>query len=144
MSQSFQEAVAEFRRFLAQNGYQQEVVWVKPDDVILTGGPLLYVRVPAPRSNEEPARQLFECGIARQKGVLFGTLCEIDGATCSYAWVPKDEAESQKALMPTGLKMSVHSEDSRVQGKAVLNSLHWSYLRLKYRKKQESKKQLFQ
>jgi hypothetical protein len=144
VNQSFQEALAEFHQFLARNGHPQEVIWVKPDDVILTGGPLLYVRVQASRGNEESARQLFESGISRQMGVLFGTLCEIDGATCSYVWVPKDETESQQALMPTGLKMSVHSENSRVRGKAVRNPLHWSYFRLKYRKKQESKKQLFQ
>jgi len=144
VNQTFQESVTEFRRFLAENGYPQDLIWVKPDDVILTGTSLIYIRVPVPHSNEESARQLFEHGISQQMGVLFATLCEIDGAACSYVWVPKDESEAEQALMPVGLKMSVNTGESRHQGQAVRNRLYWSYLRLKYGEKQYLKEQLFQ
>jgi len=142
-NQTFQESVAEFRRFLAENGYPQDLIWVNPDDVILTG-PLIYVRVPVSQSNEESARQLFEHGISQQMGVLFATLCEIGSATCSYVWVPKDQTEAQEALMPAGLKMSVNTGASRREAKAVRNRLYGSYLRLKYRENQYLKEQLFQ
>ena len=144
MNQSFQEAVAQFRQFVAANGYPQDVVWVTPDDVILSGGAQVYVRVPTLRGNEKSARQRFETGMSRKVGVLFAILCEVEGATCSYVWVPKDESEAQEGLMPTGIKMSARTGSSRIHGEPIRNLLRWSYLHLKYRKNEKLKEQLFQ
>ena len=41
MTASFEDSFAEFRQFLSANRYPDQVIWVTPDDVILTGGRLV-------------------------------------------------------------------------------------------------------
>ena len=144
MSASFEDSFAEFRQFLSANGYADQVIWLTPDDVILTGRRLVYLRVQSARTNEESARRLFQLGISKQTGVLWGALCEREGATYAYVWVPRDEREAETHLMAEGLKMSVRAESSRLQAKPIRNPFHWRYLRFRYRKEQKFKEQLFQ
>jgi hypothetical protein len=49
----FDGALARFRAFLQQNNYSENVVWVMPEDILLTGKRSLYVRVPIPAENEK-------------------------------------------------------------------------------------------
>ena len=48
----FDGALTRFRAFLKQNNYAENVVWVMPEDILLTGKRFLYVRVPIPAENE--------------------------------------------------------------------------------------------
>jgi hypothetical protein len=143
MSSSFDESLVEFQRFLERNGYPREVIWVTPRDVLVSREPLIYVRVPVPRDNELHVRRLFDLGITQQTGVLFDTVCEGEGVTFSYAWVPCDDLEAEEALMPKGLKMSAKTGASRMTAKAVRSNMQWLYLWLKYRKEQKLKSHLF-
>jgi len=143
MGPSFDESVTKYKQFLEEHGYSRDVVWVKPDDVLVSGGPVIYVKVPVSRSNEESVRTLFDLGMSQERGVLFDTLCDGDGITFSYAWVPRDDAEAEEYLMPKGLKLSAKTGASRIPGKAVGSHLRWSYLQLKYRGQQSRKEQMF-
>jgi len=143
MGPSFDESVSRYKQFLEEQGYPRDVVWVRPGDVLASSGRVIYVKLPVPRSNEEFVRRLFDLGISREKGVLFDTLCDGDGMTFSYAWVPHDDAEAEESLMPKGLKLSAKTGASRVPGKSVGSRLRWSYLQLKHRGQQNMKEQMF-
>jgi len=143
MGPSFDESVAKYKRFLEENGYPSHVVWVMPEDVLVSSGPVIYVRVPVSESNEEFVRHLFDLGISQEKGVLFDTVCDGDGITFSYAWVPRDGAEAEESMMPKGLKLSAKTGASRVRGRAVKSRLQWAYLQMKNRRHQTMKEQLF-
>ena len=111
---SFVDAVTKFQEFLKANKYSAEIVWVQPDDVLLTDKRLFYVRVSLPHAREKMAQQMYEEGIARQRGVLFRTICDLDGATGSHVWVPASDDEAARSLMPSGLKLSVQTD--RIRG----------------------------
>jgi|HubBroStandDraft_1064217.scaffolds.fasta_scaffold69675_2 hypothetical protein len=143
MGPSFDESLAKYKQFLVENGYSSDVVWVIPDDVLVSSGPVIYVRMPVSGSNEESVRRLFDLGMSQKKGVLFDTLCDGDGVTFSYAWVPRDNADAQESLMPKGLKLSAKTGTSRVPGRAVGSRLRWLYLQLKCRGQQTIKEQMF-
>jgi hypothetical protein len=143
MGSSFDESVAEYRNFLEKNGYPSHVIWVTPEDVLVSSGPVIYVRVPVSESNEKSVRQLFDLGISQERGVLFDTLCDGDGLTFSYAWVPRDGAEAEESLMPKGLKLSAKTGASRVPGRTVGSRLRWAYLQMKNRRHQRMKEQMF-
>jgi hypothetical protein len=52
---NFKHALTKFQDFLKANQHSGEIVWVQPDDVLLTGKRLVYVRVLAPKAREEMA-----------------------------------------------------------------------------------------
>ncbi len=68
---NFKNAVAKFQEFLKANQYSDQVVWVQPGDVLLTGKKLVYVRVSSQKTRDEMARKTYEEGMPRRRGVLF-------------------------------------------------------------------------
>jgi len=118
-------------------------MWVRPQDVLWTGRRQILVRVPVPTGNEVLARDAFREGVANKLGVLFATVCEMDGVTCCHAWVPADEDEAARSLMSEGLKFSVTTGESRLYGKAIKNRMVWFWLQLKHHKHQERKDWIF-
>jgi hypothetical protein len=139
----FSESVTRFQKFLGESGYPPRVIWVDPQDVLLTGTCQALVRVSVPADKELHAQAVFEKGMKEQMGVLFATLCEMDDVSCCYAWVPVDEEEAHRHLMPRDLKLSANIGESRLFGKAVTNHFRWLWLRLRHRKHQELRDQLF-
>jgi hypothetical protein len=136
---SFEEALTEFRGLLGRSRYSGEIVWVMPDDVLLTGRRIVYVRVPPAEENFAIARQTYEKGMARGSGVLFTTVCEMDSVVCCCAWSPERFEDGHQGLWTRGLKMSVKIEESRIPGKAVRSALWWRWLGWRHRKKQSLK-----
>jgi hypothetical protein len=143
MSSRFDESFAKFQLFLKDHGYPTNVVWVTPNDILVSGRPEIYVKVPVPKANEQSVRQLFDLGMSQERGVLFDTICEDKDATFSYAWMPRNDAEAAESLMPKGLKLSAKTGSSRVPARAVASRLRWAYLQMKYRRQQNMKPQLF-
>jgi hypothetical protein len=145
MSASFEESCVRFREFLVQNGYAHEPAWITPNDVLLGGRRLLFVKLPLPSSNRERARVVFETAMKEQSGVSFSTVCETDRATLCTVWSPADESERQYAMSSkTDLKMSAKAGEGRFRGKEVKSGFFWWFLRLWYRKNEGLKDQLFQ
>jgi hypothetical protein len=143
MNVTFEESLVRYKEFLRENGYPSAIAWVRPQDVILAKQHTIFVRVPLPTTNEALARAAFNDGIGKKLGILFATVCEMDGVTCCRAWVPADEDEAQRSLMPQDLKVSVTTGENRLCGKAVTNRITWLWLKLKYRKHQEQRDFLF-
>jgi hypothetical protein len=136
---NFDGAVKEFRALLEKNGYVGEILWVAPGDVLWTGKRLIYVRVPTAEDNLAKARETYESGIARGSGVLFSTVCELDGVVCCCAWAPERYEDGPQGLWSHGLKMMAKTEESRIRGKAVRSALWWWCLGWTLRKKQSLK-----
>ena len=138
-STTFEDSVARFRRFLEDNGYPGEIVWTSPDDLVVAGKRLMYVRVPTERENEFRSRRLFEQGTTQEKRILFDAICADDVQTFCRAWVPRDQDQAQRALMPKGLKLSANVH--RMPGLRVRNGLHWCLLQIRHRKHRKHRKQ---
>ena len=143
MLPTFDESVLRYEGFLAKHGFPSKVIWVTPEDILVSTKPVVYVRVPVSKENERFAKQLFDFGISQEKGVLFETLCESKDLTFAYVWVPRDERESEEYLMPNGLKLSARQGSSRRPARLVGNRLHWTYLQLRYSELQKFREQLF-
>ena len=57
--------MARFRAFLKANNYSENIVWVMPEDILLTGKRFLYVRVPIPADNERRIRRMYDEGMTQ-------------------------------------------------------------------------------
>jgi hypothetical protein len=77
----FDGALARFRAFLIQNNYSENVVWVMPEDILLTGKRFLYVRVRIPAENERLIRRMYDDGAAQGGGLVMGTVCRMNRST---------------------------------------------------------------
>ena len=143
MQNSFEESVTRFQKFLKEVSYPTTVVWVKQDDVILTDKHLIYIKQCIPQKNESDAQRTYGLGMNRQLGVLFGALCSTDEVTYAYVWVPTDELDAQRALMPRDLKLSAATGTDRIRGMVVRSRLLSACLSIRYRRKQKWKDQLF-
>jgi hypothetical protein len=141
----FEAAKAQFLELLRKCEHAQTIVWLSPKDVLLPGKRFVYVRVPTSNENEAKARQTFEEGIMRGRGVLISTICGMADSTCCYVWSPSEGEEGHHGLWPKdgGVKMTAKTESSRISGRAVRNPLLWALLRLRYRAKQGEKDLLF-
>jgi hypothetical protein len=140
---NFEKSLLKYQKFLENNGYPGEVAWVTPDDILIGSGPMIYVRSPVSEKNNTLVRLLFESGIVQKTGVLFDTLCEADGVSFCYAWVPHSVEQAEEALMPEGLKLSARTGVSKLPAQTVRGWLRWFYLRLRFWKLQRRKKGLF-
>ena len=139
---TFSQACEKFRKFLADNGRSQEIVWLRPTDVILRESTLLYIKLPLPPGNLFHAQKEFEIGIAKKLGILFSVVCQSERKAYCKVWVPLDEVESQYAMMPTGLKLTV-PVDSMFTVQEIHNPIRWKYLQIRYRSKQQLRNSLF-
>ncbi|HLJ90698.1 MAG TPA: hypothetical protein VKZ53_28085 [Candidatus Angelobacter sp.] len=143
MNLTFGEALARFEEFLANQGYPSSVIWVTPDDVLLSGSQEIFVKTPVSPQNEVSVRKIFDEGMRQELGVLFTTLCETGRISYAFAWTPKDDLDAQYALMPKDLKLSVGIGYSRRPGKEVESHIYWRFLQFKYRREQGIKRQVF-
>lgn len=141
----FGATVARFQKFLGQNNYPENIVWLMPEDVLLSGKRFVYVRVPIPATNETKARGIYDEGVARGRGLLFSTICEMNASTCCYVWYPRRQVDEPQGLWPRdgSVKLSAKMETSRVPAKPVKSGLVWAFLKLQHRRKQNLKDFLF-
>jgi hypothetical protein len=140
-SANFEDAVAKFQEFLRTSLYSGEIVWVEPDDVLLTGKRLVYVRVASQTLREKTVRKTYDEGMPQRRGVLFRTICDLGGKTCSHVWAPRSNDEAEGLLMPVGLKLSVQTD--KIRGVSVKSAIWWAYLRIRYGRKQVLREWLF-
>ena len=141
----FGAAVARFQRFLKQNNYSEDLLWLTPDDVLLSGKRFMYVRFPVPITHELKARSAYEKGMALGRGLLMSTLCELGSSTCCYLWYPKQQEDVPQGIRPHdgSVKMSAKMEAARTPGKPVKSSVVWALLKHRHRKHQDLKDFLF-
>jgi hypothetical protein len=142
---NFETTAARFTKFLEEKKYPAKIVWVRPEDVLLSGKRSLYVRVPIPTTNETDARNTFDEAVRNGRGLLMSTICEMGASTCCYVFAPKSREEESQGLWPAdgGVKFSARTEASRVVGKPVESRLFWAVLKLLHRSEQDLRDFLF-
>ena len=141
--QSFEGAVNRLQALLESQNYPANIAWIWPNDAILTER-MAYVKWPLPAANRTRVKAIFDQGMRIQRGVLLASFCETPEETCCYIWVPQTDEEALYHLMPGGVKLSVPIETSRRTAHKVTSRLMWIWLKLRYRKLQKYKEQLFQ
>lgn len=135
---NFDETVARFQKLLEREKYSTNIVWVTPENALVSGQRFIYLHLPSLKTNEMKARRIFEEGMANGRGLLISTLCELDDSTCCYLWYPKTQGEEPQGLWPKdgSAKLSVKIELGRVPGKLVKSRLLWAFLKSRLRGKQ--------
>lgn len=133
MAETSESALERFRAFLQQHGFPPQFEWLMPEQVTARPG-ALYVRETL-SSDDRGAREAFDTATAQNRGVLFQALFCNDAVTFCHAWLPLNDDESQRYLMPQhGLKMSVPDGEHRPKVYTVSGHFQWLFLRLRYRK----------
>jgi hypothetical protein len=138
MDANFDATVAQFQQLLKQSNYPSHLVWLTPEDVLMTGKRLIYVRVPIPSTNESTARRTYDEGVANGRGLIMSTICEMDASAGCYIWYPKASEEVPQGIWPNegSAKLSAKIDASRQKGKAVKSTLHWALLKFRHQKNQ--------
>jgi hypothetical protein len=141
----FGTTAVRFTKFLEQNKYPAKIVWLMPEDVLLSGRRFLYVRVPIPTTNETNARNIYDEAVRNGRGLLMFTICEMGASTCCCVWFPKGPEEEPQGLWSDGggVKFSARTEESRLMGKPVKSRLFWAFLKSQHRSKQSLKDFMF-
>src|SRR5262249_48039194 len=134
-----------FSEFLKLNSHSGNIVWVTPDDVLLTGNRVLFVREPIPSDNENKIRQMYEEGVKQQRGLLMSTICRMNRSTYCYLWFPKSVHEIPQGIWPRdgSLKMSARIGESSLPARPIKNRVLWAFMKLWLRRKQDSIDNLF-
>jgi hypothetical protein len=96
----FGAAVARFQQFLRQNNCSDHILWLTPEDALLTGKRFIYFRTPVPTANKLRTRSAYDEGMALGRGLVMSTLCEMGSSTCCYLWYPKRKEEVPRGLWP--------------------------------------------
>jgi len=134
----FDGALARFRAFLKQNNHSENVAWVMPEDILLTGKRFLYVRVPIPAENERRIRRMYDDGAAQGRGLVMGTVCRMNQSTYCYLWFPRSAEEIPQGIWPTNgdLKLSAGEKSSSPAGRPINHWMLWMLLKLWHHRKQ--------
>jgi hypothetical protein len=125
---SLTQASDGFSKFLKENGDPERVVWVGRRDLIWGRG-RVWIKEP---ETWDAASKLYTLGIERGLGVCLRAFAKTLSSTIATVFVPKDDDQRQRSLMPLGgLKMSarVHSLPAR----RVKSNLLWIVLSAWYR-----------
>jgi hypothetical protein len=139
---SFEDAVAKFRDFLSKNNYENNLVWVWPENVLFTDRWRCCVYVRDPLVTEARARALFEESRDAGRGLRLATVCTGDGATYAKMRSPADRDEALRTMVGDDLMMAAHTD--RIQARRVRSSLRWRILGMVYGGRQELRTFLFE
>jgi hypothetical protein len=123
---SLNEAGQRFSRFLRENGYPEQVLWVEHGDIVWHRRQL-WVRMRPIQTAQERACQRFADGIRNGLGVSLYAFSELAGTAIAAVILPKDKDAAQRNLMPRdGLKLSVATK--KLSARRVKNRLTWLIL----------------
>lgn len=96
MCPPFEEAIRRFQKFLLENGWPTEIVWVKADEHL------------EPLPSAEVTHE-FEFARHRGLGVGLYAIRVMGGSTLAVVEYPRDSDEAERLMYPSdgGLKLSV-------------------------------------
>ena len=134
--------MAQFRDFLSTNNYPESLVWVWPENILLSGRRRYYVYVRDASVTEARAREFFAANRDRGLGIRFATICADKNTTYANSCSPADRDEALRSLMGNGLKLS--AQTNRVDATRVRNAVWWKVLARVYRARQEFREDVFQ
>src|ERR1043165_3610153 len=125
---TFDEACNRFRKLLTDTRWPEELVWLQPNDVLVTGQRFFFIKSPAPVGNLAHYRNQFETGMDRELGVSIYALTKSKTTTYCFVWTPADEDESVRYIMPiTGdyLKIGIPTRRSMLLAKEIRSRICW-------------------
>jgi hypothetical protein len=124
--ETFDEACQRFSKFLGENRYSEQVIWVDQTDVVWDGHQV-WVRVRSVQTVLEQARKKYEGGAISGFGVALFAFSDLAGSTIATLILPEDEDQAQRFLMPRpGVKLSARVE--KFPARVVANPLTWLHL----------------
>jgi hypothetical protein len=100
----FSGAIEQFRRFLADQGHADPLVWIRPSDLMWSGSVLL-IRPRAEAADE--TERVFNDATERGYGVSLEAIARLDHSLCCFVFAPAtpDEAASDFVAPPITMKV---------------------------------------
>lgn len=120
----FQVAISDFRRFLAEQGHANEIVWVFRDDLWFRGPDHVLMRYPPPAGNKPLAEKVYVEG--RERGLVGITaVATAGGRVATTVWFPKFPEEEVQGWSH-GLKLAIRQPLPTAK---VVGGLAWKVVR---------------
>src|SRR5580704_12203076 len=91
---SLNEACQRFSRFLRENGYPEQILWVEKTDIVWHRR-RLYVREHSMKTARDRACQRYEEGIKTGHGLLLHAFSELGEAAVAAVILPEDDDAAQ-------------------------------------------------
>jgi len=115
----FEAAVSQFRRFLADSGCPEEIVWVFRDDIWHASLSRVFMTRTPDSRNTSLVRKVFADG--RRKGLVkIHAVARTDSATVATVWYPKREQDEVQGW-DRGMKLSITEPLPRVTELSVVS-----------------------
>jgi hypothetical protein len=125
------EAQPRFVKFLRENNYPEQIVWVEREDVVW-GQLQLWVRTRSTQESWDRACQKYAVGMRSGLGVTLYAFSELPGTAIAAVILPKDEDAAQRHLMLRGeLKLSAATQ--KLKARRIANRVIWLILSRRYK-----------
>ena len=105
---SFNEAIEQFREFAKSQALPSDLMFLRPDDVVVSGE-YATIQRPPEKARLEEARAAYEDAVRRRWGVEIAGVIACSPLLGCYVYAPASDQESIERLMPDGLKLSVRT-----------------------------------
>lgn len=124
----FETAVERFKKFLVQQHYPPNLLWLRPEDVVFWCL-RYYFRKSDPSDDVALAKAEFESAIARNVGVALQAECKTVRWSLCRVYVPEDDLDAERRMIPkTGVKISATADPKpaiEVCGRIQWRLLKW-------------------
>jgi hypothetical protein len=123
---SFDDALASFRRFLAEQGHAADILWVFREDIWKRSPTNVLLRFPSQTTNLVLAQKVFQEG--RRKGLVdVHAIATIGDKVAATVWFPKFPDEEIQGW-DCGLKLSISEPLPKAE---IVGQLRWFLFHLK-------------
>lgn len=137
---SFEQAVEEFKMFLAENNLSTELLWIFVEDTFSRNTKFyethFWLKLPLPDENEKLAKRQYEIGKQRNLGMGLSAFAICKDKICCALIIPIDKEDSEILLMSSKyLKFSFINDMPTAE--VIKGSFQWNLLRFlpfKYKK----------
>lgn len=130
---SFEQAVKEFKEFLAANKLPTDILWIFTEDVFSRNvnyfGKDLWVKLPLSDENEKLAEKHYKMGQKKNLGICLTAFALCEDKICCHLMIPKNDLDSQYMLMSKKYIKFSFTIDMPV-AKAVRDSFRWKLFKL--------------
>lgn len=125
--EDFETAVTNFARFLVQQGFPPNVLWLTPDDIVFWQLRYHFWKGD-PGQRRERAKVEYEHGVARNFGIALQAECKTERWSICRVYLPTEEIDAGCRMIPrTFVKMSAVTDPK--PAKEIENRIQWRILR---------------
>lgn len=137
---SFEQAVENFKKFLARNNLSTDILWIFVEDTYSRNNEFhetnFWLKLPIPEDNEKAAKAYYTIGQQKEFGVCISAFALCENKICCSLIIPKDEEDSGYLLMSPKYLKFTFLKDLPVAN-LVRSNFRWSLFSLlpfKYKK----------